>query len=111
MSNEIITGLHQNVVFVQNLHMNYQIIAQLFVLNVASEIQIVVSKIINSDITNGISNDKKIGLIDYTSSGIHFGRASLRIINEYLSQGFTLATHKISLPKSNKPIVAASNNI
>lgn len=111
MSNEIVAGLHQDIVLVQNLHMNNQIIAQLLILNMASEVKIIVGKIINPDITNGISNYKKIGLIDHASSGIHFGWNSLRIINEYLSQGITFSTHEIGLPKSNKPIVAASNNI
>lgn len=93
MSNEIIASLHQNIVFVENLHMNNQIIAQLLILYVASKIKIVVSKIIDSNIADGISNNKKIRFINHTSSRVHFGWASLRIVNQYLSKCITLSTN------------------
>ena len=62
MTNQVITCLHENIVFIEDFQRKNFIIIKLFMHDIATLIERIPSKIINPDISKRITHNEEIAL-------------------------------------------------
>lgn len=109
MANQIITGLDQNVVFVEDFDGKNLIVVELLVHDMASLIQSISCEIINPDVSKRIPNDKEITLRHHASCGVHFSRSPSLIVDQDFFRYLLFSFFQINFPQSHVPIIATSH--
>lgn len=111
MTDQVIAGLHEDVIFVDDLDVEDEIVSELLTADMATLIEIIMRKVVYPDIPNRIPNNEEIRLRDHTRRRIDLDNIPLGIINRNNLHTLASPTFQVNLPQSYKSIITARNNI